>query len=260
MIASGVPTTRLTTIHRQSENSLIAVNCAKVRQGEMISSCTGSGGDFYIIRQGTDQGIADKVRKVVKLCLDNGIEANQIQVLTPQHKGECGDHALNAMLKDMLNPSERGVQTGKVMISVGDRVMNNKNNYQLGISNGETGEVVGAGVVLDEQGRPSEQVQVLWDGGDKVSALKRDEFEEVTQAYTITVHKSQGSEYRVVIVVMSREHRFSHCRNNFYTAISRGKQKVYVIGDPAMIELAINNNRPTQRFTLLREFLMEDTQ
>ena len=151
------------------------------------------------------------------------------------------------------------MQTGRALISVGDRVMNTKNKYKLGIFNGETGEVRSAGVVIDETGRPSEQIQVAWDD-EKATALQRDDFDDISLAYAMTVHKSQGSEYRVVIVVMSREHRFSHCRNNFYTAISRGKQKVYVIGDPAMIELAINNNRPTQRFTLLREFLMEDTQ
>ena len=246
LIDSGVPTTRLETIHRQAEDSMIAVNAAAIKRGEMPQV----GGDFFMLHQPIDSNAARYVLAIVQKALASGIDISQIQVLAPMYDGECGVHAINKLIKDAINPSDSGVFANGSLMSVGDKVMNLKNDPEIDALNGDTGIIVSAGAVQGDDGRHYQQIQVQWEDG-RVSSYGSDKFDQLTHAWCKTIHKVQGGEYNTGVFVLSRSHTNMLYRQLFYTGVTRPKVRCYCVGDTTLIERAVKNNRPAMRTTML---------
>ena len=257
-------TTRLTEIYRQSAESRIVLNAHRINRGEGPLY----GDDFLLVREDKQQNILDKITEIA-LKLPRGT----VQVLTPVKKGILGNANLNASLQQVFNPPEEGkaqLEFGSKVFRVGDRVMQIKNDYRLeyksgrqspgqfdtrtdgdtgkGVFNGEIGVVMG----VDTEMRT---VTVLYDDERWVeySYVKLDEIE---LAYAVTVHKSQGSEFPTVIIPMTWFPPVLATRSLIYTAVTRGKNQVIIVGNPAYLEKMAANNQSRSRNSGLKERLV----
>lgn len=250
LIASGrIPAFTLTTIFRQAQESPIVMNAHRINRGEMpdfAQSEDGALSEFYFIRQSSPENV---VRTIVTLCSLRIPERfgfdpfRDVQVLTPMHKGEVGTLYLNQVLQQALNPPREGQGAGGVF-RVGDKVIHLKNNYKKEVFNGDIGQVCGI-----EEGEGLVLVDFSDGDGEREVAYTREELDELTLAYAISVHKSQGSEYPVVIIPLMPEHAPLLQRNLVYTAMTRGKRLVIFVGMPQALSMAIRNDRPTRRFS-----------
>lgn len=245
LIGSGyVYTSRLTEIFRQAEESMITVNAHAIRRG----SYPQYGGDFQLIRLEKQAEILDKV-----VSLASSFPPDTVQVLTPVKKGILGSANLNSRLQEAFNPKAEGkeeVQFGSTVFRVGDRVMQIKNNYRLeykkpdgssgkGIFNGETGIVAAAA-------GEEKKLTVCYDG-DRWVEYEYIKLDEIELAYAVTVHKSQGSEFPVVIIPMSWFPPALATRNLIYTAVTRGKEKVIIVGRDDYLNAMVDNNEEGRR-------------
>ena len=246
-----LPTVRLNEIFRQSKESMIIVNAHRVNSGQMPVTFNDERHkkDFYFFTVEEPEKV---VKEIVSLCKEripsrfgyNPI--NDIQVLTPMHKGTVGVANLNAMLQAELNPGgDELVRAGRV-IRVGDKIMQMRNNYDKDVFNGDIGRIV----AID---RELQEVVIDFDG--RQVSYEFPELDELTLAYAISVHKSQGSEYPVVVMPILTQHFMLLQRNLLYTGITRGKRLVILIGTKKALAIAIKNNTPQKRYTMLRERL-----
>lgn len=240
-----IPTVRLTQIFRQAQKSEIVVNSHRINQGEaIVPGDTDS--DFRFVPILEDQKILELIVKMaVKL---KSRDAN-FQVLSPKYDGVVGVTGLNDSLREVLNPPDVGkkeVTFGNLKFREGDRLMVIKNDYKLGVYNGDMGKLITIRsdclrVRIHGIGEEGLDVQV---------EIPRNEvFNKLRLAYAITVHKSQGSEFDTVILPMVREHGRMLQRNLFYTAVTRAKKKVWLLGDRGAIQRAIDNDKVVARNT-----------
>ena len=257
-------TTRLTEIYRQSAESRIVLNAHRINRGEGPLY----GDDFLLVREDKQQNILDKITEIA-LKLPRGT----VQVLTPVKKGILGNANLNARLQQVFNPPEEGkaqLEFGSKVFRVGDRVMQIKNDYRLEYksgrqspgqfdtrTDGDTGKGVFNGEIGIVKGVDTEMrtVTVLYDDERWVeySYVKLDEIE---LAYAVTVHKSQGSEFPVVIIPMTWFPPVLATRSLIYTAVTRGKNQVIIVGNPAYLEKMAANNQSRSRNSGLKERLV----
>jgi exodeoxyribonuclease V alpha subunit len=252
IIDSGVvPTERLEAIFRQKEGSMIISNAYKINRGLMpLFEPEGSSqNDFRFVEVDDD----DKVlKKIVNLCTKEipdefGIDrVNDIQVLTPVRKGLLGTVSLNSVLQGQLNPAKEELQIGGMILRQGDKVMQTENNYVKNTFNGDVGRIV----KIDNE---IQEVRINY--GDKIVAYDYAEIDELTQAYSISVHKSQGSEYPVVILPVSMKHYRFLQRCLIYTAVTRAKKLVVLVGQKKALRIAIQNDSSQRRFTHLKSRL-----
>lgn len=242
LIDSGrIPTYVLTEIFRQEEDSSIIKNAYRVRHGEVPVFNNGDPLAECLLyhRENPD----DIARTLVDICRKYP-DKNDLQVLTPMNKGPMGTIVLNQALQNALNPKTEDNSTAKGIFRLGDKVMQLKNNYGKDVFNGDIGSVSN----VSPQG-----VEV--DFYDRIVGYGSEELHELSLAYAVTIHKSQGSEYPAVVIVMTPQHKFMLQRNLLYTAISRGKGRVIIIGDPRAVAYAVHNDRPIQRRSRLKGFL-----
>jgi len=249
IIASGIFTVvRLTEIFRQAQESMIIVNAHKVNQGEfpiMKEIDKKEINDFYFIQEEEPEKILDQV---ITLCAQRipgrfGFHPiKDIQVLTPMHRGVIGATNLNIELQRALNPDKQGITHGSRTFNLGDKVMQITNNYDKEIFNGDIGWVSR----IDQEDR---EVTIDFDG--RLVSYDYSDLDEVVLAYAISVHKSQGSEYPVVILPVTTQHYILLQRNLIYTGITRAKKLVVLIGTKKALAIAIRNNKPQLRFTHL---------
>lgn len=256
IVSEVVPSFTLQTIFRQALKSPIVTNAHRVNRGEMpdfSALADAELSEFYFIRQSTPE---NAVRTIVELCARRiperfSLDAfRDIQVLTPMHKGEVGTLHLNQVLQEALNPREKNGPTGG-MFRPGDKVMHLKNNYKKEVFNGDIGTVC--------EIRPSEEVLVVdftETGEDRQVPYAFDELDELTLAYAISVHKSQGSEYPAVVIPLMPQHAPLLQRNLLYTAMTRGKRLVILVGMAKALSMAIHNDRPTRRLSGLSSRLL----
>jgi exodeoxyribonuclease V alpha subunit len=254
IIASGsVGCVRLNEIFRQSTKSMIIVNAHRINAGEMpfFDKHTGQGHDFFFV----DIEDPDEVlRYVVSLCRDVipsrfGLHpVNDIQVLTPMHRGVVGVSNMNARLQEALNTSTDGISRAGRFFKKGDKVLQTRNNYEKDVYNGDIGTVI----AMD---REVQELSVDFEG--KIVSYDFNEMDELILAYAISVHKSQGSEYPAVVMPILTQHYLLLQRNLLYTAITRGKRLVYLVGTRKALSIAIRNDKPHRRYTLLAERLRE---
>ncbi|MBD8614842.1 MULTISPECIES: SF1B family DNA helicase RecD2 [Pseudomonas] len=251
-----IPTTRLDKIFRQAEKSLIKSNAHLIRTGQMIRRPEkGEESDFWFIPSPSSTDIATKIEGLMaRLSKHYGYDPfEDIQVLTPMRKGEAGVYALNRRLQKLLNPNVgtglRCHQDGEeIEYCVGDKVMHIKNNNTLQVMNGETGRVV----LVDIKDR---KVTVEYEGRRVVYEFLM--LEELRLAYAYTVHKSQGSEYPCIIMVVSTDHFHMLNRNLYYTGLTRGKATALMVGQIRAVEIALTKEATELRRTALNYYLRE---
>ena len=169
-----------------------------------------------------------------------------IQVIAPMRRGVVGVNTLNADLQSALNPTAEGVTRAGMRFGVGDKVMQLRNNYDHDVFNGDLGRVA----ALAQQGRG---VEIVFD--DRLIRYAADELEQVSLAYAMSVHKSQGSEFPVVVLPVVMQHYVLLQRNLLYTAITRGRRLVVVVGSRRALAAAVENDRILRRYTRLRQRL-----
>jgi exodeoxyribonuclease V alpha subunit len=245
-----VPVCHLNEIFRQAGESPIVTNAHLIREGRcpeliLFENNRKTLSEFLFIEADTPEKIA---AEIVALCTETLPEAfdlrasEDIQVLSPVHKGEAGTINLNSLLQASLNPGGESIPGLQHAFKTGDRVMHVKNNYQKEVFNGDTGIVTGA----DPENR---EIAVDF-YGRKVSYTPED-MDEITLGYAITIHKSQGSEYPAIIIPLTTQHYMMLQRNLIYTAVTRAKNIVVMVGTRKALTIALKNNRPHRRLTSL---------
>ncbi len=252
LIASQtIPTSQLTEIFRQDSSGLIVRNAHHVNAGEPFETRAGAS-DFYFVAQDDPAKALDLVLDfmVTRIPRHFHLEPLQdVQVLTPMRRNLLGAENLNAAIQKRLNGAGPGVVRGGMEFRAGDRVMQLRNNYDKDVYNGDVGFV--------QSVEPAERTLVVLFDGRPVEYRAAD-LDELTLAYATTIHKSQGSEYPAVIVLLHRQHYMMLQRNLLYTAITRGKKLVLVIGSPWAVKQAIETNVVRARRTSLAERMRGD--
>lgn len=252
LIASQtIPTSQLTEIFRQDSSGLIVRNAHHVNAGEPFETRAGAS-DFYFVAQDDPAKALDLVLDfmVTRIPRHFHLEPLQdVQVLTPMRRNLLGAENLNAAIQKRLNGAGPGVVRGGMEFRAGDRVMQLRNNYDKDVYNGDVGFV--------QSVEPTERTLVVLFDGRPVEYRAAD-LDELTLAYATTIHKSQGSEYPAVIVLLHRQHYMMLQRNLLYTAITRGKKLVLVIGSPWAVKQAIETNVVRARRTSLAERMRGD--
>ncbi|MBT7696031.1 MAG: ATP-dependent RecD-like DNA helicase [Desulfobacterales bacterium] len=249
-----IPAYYLKEIFRQAEESPIILNAHKVRNGELpdLDSASWNNGhsEFYFIEQDKPEGIVKTIVNLSKKDVPEkfGLDpANDIQILTPMHKGDAGTINLNRELQKALNRNPVVAESMSNIFRVGDKVMHLKNNYHKEVFNGDIGTI---STINPE----SKRISVIYYG--RTVNYDSEETGEITLAYAISVHKSQGSEYPAVIVPLTTHHYILLQRNLLYTAMTRGKKLVILVGSKKAFKIALNNDRRTLRLSNLAERLM----
>jgi exodeoxyribonuclease V alpha subunit len=252
IIDSGAVTViELNEIFRQSRQSSIIVNAHKINQGEMPWSRASEGlDDFYFIEQEEPERVLQVILDLVKNRIPKrfGFDPiDGIQVLTPMHRGQVGAGNLNVELQKVLNPGQDGPLRGGRNYRVGDKVMQIRNNYGKDVFNGDIGRIVR----FDDE---DQEVTISFDGRHIEYDYK--ELDEIVLAYACSVHKAQGSEYPAVVMPVLTQHYVLLQRNLIYTAVTRGKKLVVLVGTKRALAIAVRNNKTQKRYTLLRQRLM----
>ena len=260
MLRSGcLPAARLTEIFRQAQQSLIVMNAHRINRGE-LPDLKNVKSDFFFMRRNSEEELTRLIRDLctTRLPKNMGIPPEQIQVLSPTRKGGVGTVALNKLLQSALNPPSPDKQEhayGDYTFREGDRVMQIRNNYDIvwkksdgtaagtGIFNGDVG-------IIREIDRNKESVRVLYD--DREAEYDFAQLGELEPAFAITVHKSQGSEYRAVILTAWGGSPYLLSRSVLYTAVTRAKELLIIVGREETIAAMTANAQKNKRYTGLK--------
>lgn len=265
IIRSGIiPTVCLTEIFRQKGDSRIVRNAHMINNGEHPDFDANTGDFFRLRRLRNDTS----VETIVELCKKRlpekmGIPPEQIQILSPTRKGDTGTVNLNKCLQAVLNPpseSKKEKQFGEVVFRVGDRVIQTKNNYDTiwkskkgtagyGVYNGDIGTVASIDTAAES---------LTVDFEDKIAYYGFDMLNELEHAWALTVHKSQGSEYRAVILTLAANVPMLLTRGVLYTAVTRAKELLIMVGDDSVAHRMIDNNKQSRRYSALRIRMVSD--
>jgi exodeoxyribonuclease V alpha subunit len=244
----------LDEIFRQEHDSLIVTNAHRINQGQTIlyPPRDDKDSDFYFIHQEDEQKV---FKTILNLCgysiprkLNIAPISPQIQVISPMYKGFVGVDRLNAELQRRLNGSGEGIRIGSREIKVHDKVMQIRNDYGKDVFNGDIGIVVH----ID---RARYRIIINFDG--RPVSYEKDELDDITLAYAVSVHKAQGSEYQAVVMPLLTQHFIMLQRNLFYTALTRAKKLSIIIGSYKALHIAIKNDKPVKRNSLIKEKLLE---
>jgi exodeoxyribonuclease V alpha subunit len=243
---------RLHTIFRQAAGSFIIANAHRINAGQLPVIDNEAATDFFLFR-------TEEPERAAALCVELvaeriprrfGIAPEEIQVLAPMHRGVVGVAALNTALQQALNPASpnRAERTiGSRLYRVGDKVMQIRNNYDKDVYNGDMGRITALDPLLHT-------VTVTFDG--RPVGYEFLEMDELIHAYAVSVHKSQGSEFPAVVLPILTTHYMMLQRNLLYTAVTRARRLVVLVGQPRAIALAVNNNAVAARYTGLTERLL----
>ncbi len=249
LIDSGkVPVVRLETVFRQASSSSIVLNAHRVNRGEVPQKGPeGEASDFYLIERDDPADCLRIIKEMVTKRVPERFHfdpVQDVQVLSPMHKGTIGTENLNRELRDALNPDGRELKGGR--FRVGDRVMQTRNNYEKDVYNGDVGRISSF-----EPG--SNEATVDFEG--KIVPYHLSEMDELILAYAVTIHKSQGSEYPVVLVPLSTQHYVLLRRNLLYTAMTRGKKLTIIVGSTKALQMAVENRIVEPRYSALAQKL-----
>lgn len=264
MVKSDIfPVIRLTQVFRQAQRSLIVMNAHRIVSGEMPKLDV-KDADFFFMERNSSMQAAETIAALCAVRLPNayGFDKYDIQVLCPSRKGDCGSVNLNTRLQAALNPKHETKQeyvTQARVYRVGDKVMQVKNNYDLvwkkgdedgtGIYNGDIG-------IIQAVSHASATLKIAFD--DKLCSYPFDKCSELEHAFAITVHKSQGSEFPAVVIPIVDASNQLLYRNLLYTAVTRAKRLLILVGNKAKVFDMINNNKKNRRYSALDKFLEED--
>lgn len=249
IIRSGaVPVVRLDTIFRQKEGGRIVTNAHLINHGR--PPIVNEDQEFRLIEIEKEEEGAEQISRIYAAEVQEASDVFSVQVLSPMYKNPCGVDKLNELIQERTNqpsPEKTEYKNGKFIFRTGDKVMQKQNNYDKGVFNGDIGKIFAIHEDTIHVRYPEQDVR-----------YEGQEIDEITLAYAITVHKSQGSEYRTVIMAIVSSHAIMLQRNLFYTAVTRAKRKVILVGMKRALLAAVQNIRTSSRFTLLTERLREE--
>lgn len=253
--SESIPTTRLTELFRQAQESRIIVNAHRINVGQMPNLKVEAKSDFFFMAEEDPMAMQQLILDLVQRRLPASYRFNpitDIQVLAPMYKGPVGVTSLNSELQNRLNPSPTAqIEWGGRLFRTGDKVMQMKNDYDKGVFNGDVGWIR----TINRE-NATVKVEFIEEAGPLAVDYEFHELDELTLAYAVTVHKSQGSEYPAVVIPLVMQHRMLLQRNLLYTAITRAKRFCVLVGQPRALEIAIKNNRVALRNTGLTERLL----
>ncbi|MCF8050892.1 MAG: ATP-dependent RecD-like DNA helicase [Desulfobacterales bacterium] len=247
MIASGrIPVVKLTEIFRQAQTSRIIVNAHRINHGQLPElALSGELTEFYFIEKRAPEEVRDAILQVVRQNIPRrfGLDPiKDIQVLTPMHKGTVGAVSLNRELQQALNPAGEGIVQGERRFRVGDKVMQIRNNYDREVFNGDIGRIERIDPVAQQVTVRFEDRPVVYEFGD---------LDEIVLAYAVSVHKSQGSEFPAVVLPVVTQHYILLQRNLIYTAVTRARELMVMVGTRKALAIAVGNDAPQKRYTRL---------
>jgi exodeoxyribonuclease V alpha subunit len=253
--SAQVKTVALTEIFRQAQDSQIITNAHRINNGDMpLYKNPTPDSDFFFIKSDDPNLTLEKILLLATKKIPQKFNLNpttEIQVLAPAHKGSLGVIALNTALQKALNPNPvTSITRLGNILATGDKVIQTINNYDKDIYNGDIGFIIAINLT-------DKKLQI--DFNNKIVNYNFDELDEISLAWAITIHKSQGSEYPAVIIPISTQHFTLLQRNLLYTGITRGKQLVVLLGQTKALAMAINNQSATNRATFLAELLRKNS-
>ncbi len=266
LISCGaVPVVRLKEIFRQSRKSLIIMNAHKIVCGE-IPELKVKDNDFFFLKRSDVYEVRDTVLDLYGKRLPKSYNYNpitDIQILTPGRKGVLGTRSLNICLQEYINPksgAKREINVNGFILRENDKVMQTKNNYDIywekedgscgeGIFNGDIG-------IILEIDLTSSCIAIKYD--DKIAVYELEEATNLELAYVATVHKSQGNEFNAVILPLFGKNPKLHYKNLLYTAVTRAKSQLIIVGSEETIRDMVKNDKRTKRYSGLKDFLLED--
>lgn len=263
MIASlRFPTITLRLNHRQAEKSRIIANAHKINSGEVPALYNAAGSDFWFMEENDTEAAATTIVSLVKERLPKycsqffgrPVTSADIQVLSPMKKGVLGTANLNTLLQEAVNPhaqSKESVTSGSTVFRVGDRVMQTVNDYDKGIFNGSMG-------IIESINRDDKEVSVRFDGETSATIYDFTELDDLVLSYAATIHKSQGSEYPVVVMPMNMGFYVMLQRNLLYTGVTRAKEMMVIVGEKRAVGYAVNRVVIEKRNTRLAARLTEN--
>ncbi|MBW1986706.1 MAG: ATP-dependent RecD-like DNA helicase [Deltaproteobacteria bacterium] len=239
-----IPVAQLREIYRQARQSLIVINAHRINQGQLpIFPCQSQHADFFFLEIDDPEVLRDRLLEVVvkRLPRQYGFDpVKDIQVLTPMHRGVVGVQNLNQELQKQLNRIAPAWERGGRTFKLHDKVMQLRNNYDKEVFNGDIGRVSGFDAV-------NNLLRVDFEGREVV--YEPAEWDEITLAYAISIHKAQGNEFPAVAIALTTQHYLMLQRNLLYTAVTRGKQLVILLGSKKALSMAIRNDRPLKRYS-----------
>lgn len=243
-----LPVVRLQTIFRQKEGGRIVTNAHLINGGRL--PVVNEDEEFRFVEIEREEQGADVICRLYAAETAEAGDKFAVQVLSPMYKNPCGVDNLNAVIQSAVNGPQKGKgehKAGKMTFRTGDKVMQKQNNYDKGVFNGDIGEIFAVQDDIVYVRYPEQDIK-----------YEGQEIDEITLAYAITVHKSQGSEYHTVIMTLVNSHGIMLQRNLLYTAVTRAKGKVILVGTKAALRTAVQNVRTSRRFTLLAQRLREE--
>jgi exodeoxyribonuclease V alpha subunit len=254
IIASGrAEVIRLQQIFRQAERSLIVVNAHRINEGKLplLDVDPERPQDFYLIERSEPERVLETIEEVVARRIPSRFKldpVDDVQVLTPMHKGPLGAVNLNHRLQSLLNPNvtDDFLKRGPYSFKAGDKVMQTKNDYTLGVFNGDLGRVLSVDV---------EDKKLVARFDDRTVTFGPSELDTLTLAYACSIHKSQGSEYPAVVIPVSTQHYVMLHRNLFYTGVTRGRRLVVLVGTKRALQMAVENEQQLHRHSGLADRL-----
>lgn len=247
--SKAVPVVELNEIFRQAKESSIIVNAHLINEGKIpnLMSSQDKLDDFYFIEQEDPEKVLELIITLVKERIPKrfGFHAiDDVQVLTPMHRGIVGASNLNMELQKAMNPGEEGVNRFGRLYKLNDKVMQIANNYDKEVYNGDIGRIT----AIDEE---AQEIVVSIDNREITYDFS--ELDELVHAYAVSIHKSQGSEYSAVVIPILTQHYILLQRNLLYTGVTRGKKLVVIVGTKKAMAIAVKNSKTQKRYTLLNE-------
>ncbi|MDD5600587.1 MAG: AAA family ATPase, partial [Actinomycetota bacterium] len=247
-----IPVIRLKKIYRQEGESLIIYNAHKVRDGEFPFIGKPKNNDFFFIEKNEPEKVVELILELLTKRIPGSFNYDplyDVQVLVPTNKGIVGVDNLNLQIQNVLNfnNNDKKVIKGSIQYRPGDKVIQLKNNYEKDIYNGDIG-------IINNINMEVEEVSVDFDG--KIVTYNFFELDEISLSYAISIHKSQGSEFKCVIIPLLTSHYMLLQRNLLYTAITRAKELVIIVGSKKAIGMAVNRNVVEKRYTGLKDMLL----
>ena len=251
-----LPQVSLTKIFRQSEDSTIVTLANQIRQGRLPTDFTAKKADrSYFEAQSTH--IPQMIQKIVSSALKSGIDAQEIQILAPMYRGQAGITHLNKLMQDLLNPlnNQLEFQFNDLHFRKGDKVLHLINDAQINVFNGDIGYITD---LIPAKYTESKQDEMILDFDGTEINYPRNEWLKITLAYAMSIHKSQGSEFKVVILPVTRQSGRLLQRNLIYTAITRSKSKLVMLGEIAAFDNAIKNEGTKRKAYLIERFKKDE--